>query len=479
MKLGFDLNLEQKQQLVITPELRKAIKLLQLSSIELDNYIEKELVENPMLEISSTEESESGDDNGKEDSVEKLENSQESAQSEDRFDIDWQKYFEDSSDVGKYNNLPKENYDEGKDGFETFTPSTISLTEHLYFQLSLYSDQEEHIKPLAEFLIGNLDANGYLNGTLQEIAEFLDVEEKELEKALELVQSLDPPGVGARSLKECLLLQVETDSHSPDSAYELIENFLSEIAENRLDKIAKELKLPIKEVQEIVDYIRSLTPKPASPFSEEGLPSYITPDIVIKRVEDEYEIILNDSMSPRLKINSKYRQLLKTEKGSGVAKFLNSRLDSAMWLIKSIEQRRITLYNIMQKLVEMQRPFLDNGVRYLKPLTLKEVADEIDVHESTVSRATANKYVQTPQGVYPLRFFFSSKLDNNQDDYNSSTSIKQKIKELVEEEDKKKPLSDQKIAEILQESSINISRRTVAKYRKELNLPSSSKRKRY
>ncbi len=490
MKLGFDLNLEQKQQLVITPELRKAIQLLQLSSLELNTYIEQEVIENPMLEISSTGDEDSGSQeqdstventssqNNQESDVK---DSSESTQTEEQFDIDWQRYFEDSSDIGKLSNFVVGGRDEeDKDSFETFTSSTTNLLEQLYFQLSLTSADQEHLKPLAEFLVGNLDSNGYLRGSLEEISRFVEADEQDLEKALDLIQSLDPPGIGARDLRECLQLQLDRFEDSPELASELVQNYLSEIAENRLDRIARQLKRPIEDIQHAVDHIKSLTPKPASPFSIHGSPSYITPDIIVTKVEGDYEIIFNDNSTPKLKINSKYRQLLATEqKHSGVVKFLNSRLDSALWLIKSIEQRRITLQNIMETLIEFQRPFLDHGVSNLRPLTLKEVADEIDVHESTVSRATANKYVQTPQGIYPLRFFFSSKLEKGQNECNSSTSIKHKIKELVDQEHKQQPLSDQAIVDSLRDIDIDISRRTVAKYRKECNIPSSSKRKRY
>ncbi|OWZ83797.1 RNA polymerase factor sigma-54 [Natranaerobius trueperi] len=460
MKLGFDLNLEQKQQLIITPELKKAIELLQLSGMELNNHIEQELAENPMLEVATSEE-------------EPKEN-----ETSETFDIDWQKYFEDSSDIGKHVGT---GMSENKESFENYTPSSTNLFEHLFFQLSLITTEE--YREIAEYLIGNLDPNGYLRGSLEEMSQLIDVKYSELEKALKLVQSLDPPGIGARSLKECLLLQLERKDDYPKLSYKLIENYLIEIGENRLSKIAEKTGESVVEVQKAVDYIKTLTPKPASTFSIDSSSEYISPDIVIKRVEDDYVVIINDSMNPKLKINSMYKSILskanKNEAADSATKFLNSKLDSALWLIKSIEQRRLTLHNIVNKLIEFQKPFLDNGVSYLRPLTLKQIAEQIGVHESTVSRATANKYVQTPQGVFPLRYFFSSKVENTKTDSSSSTSIKHKIKNLIENEDKKQPLSDQKISEILKESAINISRRTVAKYRKELNIPSSSKRKRY
>ncbi len=474
MKLGFNLNLEQKQQLVITPELRQAIQLLQLSSLELYNYIEQEVIENPMLEISSHEEDESkepGENNQEQDH----ENEQ------DRFDIDWQKYFEDSSDLGRQissNKEPAHQEDDQKSRFESYTAKEPSLMEHLYFQLAVL-DVSSHTKELAEFLVGNLDSNGYLQCSLEELSTLLAVPEEQLEEALAVVQSLDPPGVGARSVKECLRLQLESRSDAPLLCFKLVNNYLPEIADNRLDKISRETGEPVDEIQKAVDYIKKLTPKPASTYSQDGLTSYITPDIIIQRVEDDYEVIINDSYTPRLKINSMYRNMLTNNNNSRAAKFLHARLDSALWLIKSIEQRRITLHNIMQALIKVQRPFLDRGVSYLKPLTLKDIAEEIDVHESTVSRATANKYVQTPQGFFPLRFFFSSKVKNASCGQGSSTSIKHKIKELIKNEDQSNPLSDQKIAEILQEESIEISRRTVAKYRQECKIPSSSRRKRY
>ncbi len=483
MKLEFDLQLDQKQQLIITPELRKAIKLLQYSGYELTSYIEQEMVENPMIEFTEEEEQDHFKD------MENLETNDETNDNESRnfkdewSDMDWQRYFDDVGDLGKMSGVGKFYKDDREtDSFENFTPTAVSLYNHLYFQLILVPS-EPKIKKLAEFIIGNLDENGYLRLSIAEITELTGHKIEETTAALKMVQSLDPPGVGARDLKECLLLQIEREDKGDCEirclAMELIENYLMEIAENRLDKIAQQLSFSIGLVQQAVDHIKTLTPKPASPYSHTQPLSYITPDIEIRKVEEDYVIIMNDNMTPRLQLNRHYKQLLESGKQAGVSKFLNSRLNSALWLIKSIEQRRLTLYKILSQLIEFQRPFLDYGPAYIRPLTLKQVADEIEVHESTVSRATAKKYVQTPHGIFPLRFFFSSKVEKSCSDYSSATGIKQRIKELVTSEDKCKPLSDQQIANSLKEDTAEISRRTVAKYRQECGIPSSSRRKRY
>ena len=296
---------------------------------------------------------------------------------------------------------------------------------------------------------------------------------------MRIIQSFEPAGVGARNLQECLMIQVEQRNIQTPKIKEFIQNHLKDLAEARYSKIAEALGISLTEVQELKDIVLTLDPKPGRNFSSVNDTQYIVPDATVKKVDDEYVVIMNDTITPRLSINAYYRSLLSVENNESISKFLTHRLDSALWLIKSIEQRRQTLYNVIKSIVEVQREFLDYGITYLKPLTLKNIADKIGVHESTVSRAVNGKYVQTPRGVFELKFFFKNGLDNINGSATSSESIKKMIKEMVASENPYRPLSDQKLADLLKKKGIIISRRTVAKYREEIGIPSSAKRKRY
>nr|WP_245985090.1 RNA polymerase factor sigma-54 [Biomaibacter acetigenes] len=346
-------------------------------------------------------------------------------------------------------------------------------------QLHLCSISRTEFK-IGEFLIGNLDKRGYLTISTAEAAKLLKVSEQEVEKVLKLIQTFEPAGIGARNLIECLLIQVEQRNIDMPKIKELITGHLKDLAEARYSRIAEALNISLSEVQRLKDVILTLDPKPGRNFSSVNDTQYIIPDAVIEKVGNDYVVIMNDSVSPRLSINSYYRSLLYSEnRESNISKFLSQRLDSALWLIKSIEQRRITLNKVISTIVEVQRDFLDYGVTCLKPLTMKQIADRVGIHESTVSRAISGKYVQTPRGLFELKFFFKNGLDNTNGSSTSSESIKKMIKEMVGGEDPYNPLSDQKIADDLKKKGIIISRRTVAKYREEIGIPSSAKRKRY
>jgi RNA polymerase sigma-54 factor len=463
MQASFSLTLSQTQKLVMTPELRQAITILQLSALELDEYIEQELLENPLLELNE-------DIPKSDDIIDKL--------SQKDFDtIDWEDYFQDCSDLD-FLRFPLEKKEEEL-GFENFVSSTPSLQEHLIMQLHLCSISRTEFK-IGEFLIGNLDKRGYLTISTAEAAKLLKVSEQEVEKVLKLIQTFEPAGIGARNLIECLLLQVEQRNIDMPKIKELITGHLKDLAEARYSRIAEALNISLSEVQRLKDVILTLDPKPGRNFSSVNDTQYIIPDAVIEKVGNDYVVIMNDSVSPRLSINSYYRSLLYSEnRESNISKFLSQRLDSALWLIKSIEQRRITLNKVITTIVEVQRDFLDYGVTCLKPLTMKQIADRVGIHESTVSRAISGKYVQTPRGLFELKFFFKNGLDNTNGSSTSSESIKKMIKEMVGGEDPYNPLSDQKIADDLKKKGIIISRRTVAKYREEIGIPSSAKRKRY
>ncbi|NLJ77997.1 MAG: RNA polymerase factor sigma-54 [Tissierellia bacterium] len=459
MQLGYNLTLEQTQKLVMTPELRQAIQLLQFTNQELNEYLEEQIQENPMLDISSIEE--------KHESIDELDR--------DKGDIDWKEYIEQYEDTGY---RPQIDRNEEEYNYENFITESQSLREYLLFQLNT-ARIDEVDRGIGNILIESIDENGYLMGELDQIASDLAIAIARVENVLHLIQTFEPIGVGARNLKECLLIQVRNDGYIDSHIELLIEEHLEDIANNRLTKISKELDIGLEEVQFLCDYIRTLEPKPGRAYSDNiDDVKYIIPDATIRFIDGEYIILLNDITGPRLNINHFYRNLIRQKGDSSASEYLTEKLNSAMWIIRSIEQRRQTIYNVIESILKFQRDFFDKGKLGLKPLTLKEVAEDIGMHESTVSRATSGKYVQTPRGLYELKYFFTSGVSTDGQDM-SSTSIKVLIKELIDEEDSKKPYSDQRITDILKKKGIQISRRTVAKYRDELEIPSSTMRRRY
>lgn len=460
--MNFNLTLSQTQKLVMTPELRQAITILQLSTLELDRYIENQLLENPLLDV--------GDD------VLKNTESIEKVKEKESEKIDWEEYFNDWSHSHPIR-MQRERKEEVN--YDNFLSSTPTLQEHLMMQLNLSPISKTDLK-IGEFLIGNFDKNGYLTITIKEVADMLKVPEDKVENTLKIIQTFDPSGVGARNLNECLMIQIEQRGINVPKIKELVQNHLIDLAEARFSRISEALNISLAEVQQLKDILVTLDPKPGRNFSSANEVHYIIPDAVIEKVDNEYIVLMNDTIVPRLSINSYYRSLLYSEdRESKISKFLSNRLDSALWLIRSIEQRRITLHKVIQSIVDVQRDFFDKGLIYLKPLTMKRIADIVGVHESTVSRAISGKYVQTPRGVFELKFFFQSGLENNNGTSTSSESIKKRMREIINGEDSHNPLSDQKIADMLKAKGISISRRTVAKYREEMGILSSTKRKRY
>jgi RNA polymerase sigma-54 factor len=460
MQMGQNLRLEQTQKLIMTPELRQAITILQLSVPELEEYVEEQLLENPVLDMK---EEEAVAEPPKTEILEKRE-------------IDWQEYFRDGTDWGE-SFAPRER--DEKLNYENYVTQLPTLQDHLMFQLhlALFHPQELSI---GEHLIGNIDGHGYLCCPVEEISAQMREAPALVQAVLKIIQSFDPPGVGARSLAECLLLQMESLGVDDPLARKVIQYHLEELGKGTLQKMAKMLGCTPLEVQRVADFIKTLDPKPGRNFGGDQEVRYITPDVVVEKVENKYIVLVNDTSVPRLSVNAHYHSLMRSGTLDGDTKnFLEGKLHDAVWLIKSIEQRRQTLLKVVESIVNLQRDFFDAGTRYLKPLTLRQIAERIGMHESTVSRATNNKYVQTPRGLFPLRFFFSSGVEQTDGDGASAESIKQQIKELLQKEESDKPLSDQMIAEIFIKQGIQISRRTVAKYRDEIGIPPSSKRKRF
>lgn len=457
MRLEYNLELRQTQKLLMTPQLRQAIKLLQLPVLELTNYLDQQYLENPMLEL---EEGEDGP-------------AAETPEEEKAFDIDWEQYFQDRGDVGE----PVNRDDTKKGGFEQFSSNHVTLQQRLLQQLNMLS-LPGGLAEAATYIIDNLDDNGYLKQACPEIALQLKISEAEAVIALGIVQNLEPVGVGARDLRECLLLQLR-NRDVPTFTWEIVCQHLDLVAKGKIPVLAERLNATNAEVQAAIDFIKTLEPKPGLSQWDDGGAAYIFPDVTVLDVAGEWIIMVNDSYSPRLHVNPLYHRLLRAAETEETRKFLKDKFNSALWLLKAVEQRRTTLHRITEFIIEYQQPFFKQGVKHLRPLRLRDVADVLEIHESTVSRAISGKYVQTPRGIYELKYFFSANLDTDDGEGASSTGVKRILKELVEGENRVNPLTDQHISQELQERGIKISRRTVAKYREELNIPSSTLRRRW
>ena len=465
--MGYDLAIEQQQKIVMTPELKLALKILQLPAFELDQLVQAELEVNPVLELSEEPREEKGQET-------KSENEKITLKEKE---IDWKEYLQYQ---GKSYCLESFDHDDSQDhAYDNLVTYDFTLQDHLQSQLNVLPISEE-LWQAADFIIHSLDQNGYLTISEAEISTIMNIEQSKVDKALSIVQGFEPSGVAARSLQECLLLQLKPLGLLDTHAETIIREYLDDIAANRLQLIGKKLAIPLAEAQRISDIIKRLEPKPGRSFEGSCATRYIIPDVVIEKASGEYVIHINDNYSSKLVVNPYYKSILRNEdKASQASQFINSKLTSAVWLIKSIEQRRSTLYNVMKAILDYQLDFFEKGILFLRTMTLKTIADEVSVHESTVSRAISGKFVQTPRGVYEIKYFFKSGVDSQDGDGVSSESIKNLIKSLIAAEDSAKPLSDQYIADALVKQGFNISRRTVAKYRDELGIPSSSKRKRF
>ncbi len=475
MALDLRLQVKLSQQLVMTPQLQQAIKLLQLSRMELLDVVTEELSENPMLEES--EEQAAAEPQVEEKSADE-ENSEEVKNEADAVDdIDWQTYLEgyslsstSTSDVYEDN--------EDRPSFESLLTKKSTLFDHLMWQLNLSNVPEAEHQAGAE-IIGNIDDAGYLHADLEDICTATAVDEETAAKALMRIQQFDPPGVAGRNLQECLLLQLERLGQEDSLSATILRDHIDDIEGRKYPIIARALKVPLEEVLLAAKIVSELDPRPGRAFNQEDV-HYISPDIFVHKVGDEYVVTLNDEGLPNLRINSFYRSALTNSESvdKKAGEYIQDKMRSAVWLIKSIHQRQRTIYKVTKSIVKFQRQFFDYGIEHLKPLVLRDVAEDIEMHESTVSRVTTNKYVQTPQGLFELKYFFNSGISTTDGDSVASESVKIRIKEIVSKEDPKKPLSDQKIVQLLKECDIHIARRTVTKYREMLGIGSSTERKR-
>lgn len=458
MDLGFELSISQEQKLIMTHQMQLSIKILQLSSYELTKLVEKQLQENPLLEINYEE-------TKKEESLE-----------------------ENLDEVLKYKNIIKnlqdDNYINNQHSEEEVSPfnfisSKKSLKEYLLEQI-MYLDEKEYIKCICNYIIEGIDERGYLAEDIESISKELKVSINLVIKALNIVQDLEPDGIGARDLIECLRIQCNKREIKDEKIYNIIDNHLEDIAENKYSNIGKKLDISPKKAQMYGDFIKSLQPKPSSGFYTGEEVRYIVPDAYIKKIGREYVILMNESITPKLTINSLYKNIINNNEDEAAVEYVKEKLNSASYLIKSIEQRKSTIYRVLEKIIEIQREYFDKDKKHLKPMTLKEIAEELKVHESTVSRAIREKYIHTDKGIIKIRNLFTTAIESKgNEDSLSNIAVKNMIEKFIEEEDKKKPLSDQNIADRLKKKDVNISRRTVAKYREEMGIKSSMGRKRY
>jgi RNA polymerase sigma-54 factor len=477
MALENRLELRLSQKLILTPQLQQAIKLLQLPHLELSEFLSQELMENPLLEELTDDTPTDELTPEEKDSIEVEDTPEDTAVPLEKlmsFTVD--EYFEERSsdgrDMGYFNPgtiTPP--------SFDQFLSKKPDLYDHLLWQLRL-SHAPEDLKKIGEVIIGNIDENGYLIASLDEIGEAAEVRIEPAEIALRLIQSFDPPGVAARTIAECLLLQIRVLKLQDTVVEKIVLNNMDELEKKKYSSIAQQYNLPLQDIMAAIKIIEGLEPKPGRNFSSDSV-NYIVPDVYLVKTADGYQILLNDEGLPRLKVSSFYKKLMQQNNAypKEDKQFLIEKMRSAVGLLKSLDQRNRTIYRVTETLLDLQREFFAKGVEYLRPLTLKDVASTLNLHESTVSRVTSNKYLSCEHGTFCFRFLFSSALSSGMGSI-SSTSVKNTIKKIVSEEDLRKPLSDQHVADMLKKSGIVIARRTVAKYREELGIPSQIQRRR-
>ncbi len=486
MALEIRQNLKLSQHLVITPQLQQSIKLLQLSRMELLEVVREEMLENPVLEEDpDSEEIKKEDFDNRELSTEseiseqKTETHEAEVMTESQGEIkepqdfDWENYLNtyNAPDhiAGGLEDLPT---------YENTLSQQANLHDHLMWQLGLSNLSHEE-EELGVLVISSINDDGYLQDSLEDIAEKANLPIEKIEAVLAKIQNFDPLGVGARDLKECLLLQVRFFGEDRELLGKIIQNHLPDLERKDYRRMAKELKLPIPEVARLSKLVHELEPKPGRPFAESSA-QYITPDAYVYTVGLERGVVLNEDGMPKLQVSPFYRNMMQAAEKQDTAKeYIQTKLKSALWLIKSIHQRQRTLYKVVRAIVKFQKDFFEKGIEHLKPMILRDVAEEIEMHESTVSRVTTNKYVHTPRGIYELKYFFNNGVQTSEGDSIASETIKDKIRQIVSQENPKSPFSDQEIVDMLKGSKIEIARRTVAKYREMVGILPSSKRKRF
>jgi len=469
--LDYGLHQRQVQKLVMTPKLRQSIAILQMPAQELAAYVAQQIVDNPALDPDTSE------DEAEESRIDAAQE----PPSEDPHDTDWHEYFDHVSDLGHVKDS-RGGWAEQTLPYEHYVRWTPTLHDYLMAQLGEVAPDAISMR-LGQYIIGSLDRDGYLRDDLREIADACGVDLETASEVLRLVQDLDPPGIAASNLSECLCIQLRRlslDDGLRELCLTLVTRHLDDLAQMTRNQLARVLKTDVASCQQAVDVIKSLNPRPAATLDHVSDAAYVIPDAIVREIDGEFIVLVNDAAAPRVGVNPLYRRLVaEADSHPEAAKFLKERLESAIWLVKSIDQRRTTVYRITECIVRRQRDFLISGTKALKPMTLRDVADELGVHESTVCRASSGKYVQTPRGTYELSFFFQSGVASAEGGGVSSAAVKRMISELIEDEDPEHPLSDQAISKKLRKRGVMVSRRTVAKYREAAGMPSSMGRRRY
>jgi RNA polymerase sigma-54 factor len=473
MAISQKLHTKLVQKLILTPSLQQAIKLLPMSTLELKDLLNNEMVENPMLEEQPLEEQQAAETQTTEEKP--AEDKPEPQRGDNWDDADYQYFFGEYLDDGYRPRTPSEVKE--LPPIENTLSSTSSLSDHLSWQLSLQTD-DPLIRDIGEAVIGNLDDDGYLVASIDEMAAMGPWPVEDVERVLKMVQGFDPIGVAARDLQESLLLQLRHLGLENTPAEKIVTEHLRALQNHQIPEISRKLGLAIDDLKEHIEVIRHLDPKPGSRFNP-SQSQYVTPDVYVEKIDDEYVVWLNEDGLPQMRISPTYRRLLDkgTEHGEETRAYVRDKFNAARWLIKSVQQRQNTIYKVARSIVNFQREFLDHGIEHLRPLVLRDVANDIGMHESTVSRVVTNKYMHTPQGVFEMKFFFHSGISSSYGESVSSVTIKQRIKKIIESEDQRKPLSDSKIVSILQREGLVLARRTIAKYREELKIPTSNQRK--
>lgn len=471
MHMEHRLSQTQTQRLMLTQKMQQAIHILQLSGMELEQYVQQEIETNPVLEqvvpVAEVQPVEAAPKTG--------------ADEFDDVSFDLDDY------ASRWNDGPTTGVDlsrnpdlaDRREYYENSITKEESFTSRLLTQLRMAAPDDATYR-IGERIIGDIDGRGYFTGSIDDIAQELSVTVEEVERALKLIQRFEPTGVGARDVVECLLLQINVEYPDEPQLKTLVEEHLESLEHRQIPKIAKAMGVTPERVEELKDLLATLNPWPGHEYSSDP-PQYVTPDVIVEKDEDEGLVVyLSDGSVPQLRISNDYRQMARSGKVSRDEKqYIREKVESAKWLIRNIEQRQNTILRIATAIAEVQEEFFDKGIEYIKPLTLQEIADKVGVHEATVSRTTRGKYMQTPQGLFEMKFFFSPGLKRDSGDAQSSKSVQSLIKKIIDEEDRTKPLSDQKIADMLKAEGINIARRTVTKYREAMNILPTTLRKSY
>jgi RNA polymerase sigma-54 factor len=476
MEMRQEIRQKLGQALVMTPRLQQAIKLLQVPALELQQILKQELMLNPMLEEVEESDDDAAEETAEDKTQDTLEGEDEGELKTSEETIDWDRYLKDGFELSERASGETEEREEFQDRAPV---AKTTLAEYLLSQLRMATASEDD-RRIGEFIIGSLDPNGFLTAEVGDIARLVAADEAKVAEMVALVKTFDPPGIGARDLRECLLIQIDQAGLCETLAATLVRDHLDDLLERRYPEIARKVKRTVQEVQAAAEVIAGLDPRPGARYATDD-PRYIVPDLIVDQMDDRYVVHLNDRDVPRLRINRAYREIL-SEAGTSTKAdhdYVVDKLNAARWLIKSIDKRRRTMVKVMEAILEVQMDFFEKGIDHLKPLTLQQVAERVGMHESTVSRVTNNKYVQTPRGVFELKYFFSTGLRTESGDAASSKKIKARIQELIEKEDKSRPLSDQEIGETLKRDGFYVARRTVAKYRDQLGIFSARVRKQY